>query len=55
MKVDDKYIKNRKQYTIVRINKTDAATYIMLRTEDGHTFTVGKKVLENEYRRKEIQ
>jgi hypothetical protein len=51
MKVGDKYTKNRKEYTIVRINKTDVATYIMLVTEEGRTFTVGKKTLENEYKR----
>ena len=51
MKSGDVYQKNRKRYIIKRVNKTQNATYIMLEEEDiGRTFTVGKKVLENEYK-----
>jgi hypothetical protein len=49
MEVGDKYTKGRKECTIVRINETPVATYIMLQTEDGRTFTVGEKTLKNEY------
>ena len=50
----DKYKKGNKEYVIYKVNETQNATYIMLESRDKNAtvyHTVGKKVLENEYRR----
>ena len=51
MIVGTKYTSRNKQYTLIRVNETQVATFYMLEDANGKTTTVGTKVLNREYRR----
>ncbi len=46
------YIKGKETFELVRVNETQNATFIMLKREDGSTFTVGSAILKRDYKEK---
>ncbi len=46
------YTKGKEVYDLVKVNETQNATFIMLRREDGSTFTVGATTLKREFKEK---